>query len=171
MNIDSLNKREIDDIDSIIEIITPLIHPIKIERVENNGNLEVYRKVERILSFSAYIRKNQPRGITMMNPFVSTINFAQIYETNNVSDNSTIIHEFLHAIGLAHASKPHKFNLVMSTLEAPNIFNSIDELEAFNNIPYYISEQEKQVIKMLYSSDVKSGLQKEDFIKEMNLNY
>jgi hypothetical protein len=171
MNIDSLNKREIDDIDSIIKIITPLIHPIKIERVENNGNLEIYRKVERIPSFSAYIRENQPIGIVKMIPFTSTINFVEIYETKRAVGNNTIIHEFLHAIGLSHPSKPHKLHLVMSTSNTPPSFFTIETYEAYKENNYYISEQEKQVIKMLYSSDVKSGLQKEDFIKEININY
>jgi hypothetical protein len=78
------------------------------------------------------------------------------------------MHEFLHAIGLGHASMPHEAILVMATPEAPNNFYSLDESEEHEKNKYYISEQEKQVIRMLYSSGIPSGLKKSVFIKKIN---
>ena len=36
---------------------------------------------------------------------------------------------------------------------------------------FYISEQEKMVIKMLYSPAIKSGLRKEEFMKQFKLSW
>jgi hypothetical protein len=49
------------------------------------------------------------------------------------------------------------------------IFRSFEESDSCT-AQFYISEQEKMVIKMLYSPAIKSGLRKEEFMKQFKLS-
>lgn len=51
----------------------------------------------------------------------------------------------------------------------PYIFRSFEESDSCM-AQFYISEQEKMVIKMLYSPAIKSGLRKEEFMKQFKLS-
>ena len=176
IDIEKLSKKDIEDVDSIIIIIEPLIFPIKIYRVLKEGNLKVYRKVEKIYKCN-FFNITEPGGTAMLNPHKIldirklSITTAKIYEKNYSSGTKTLLHEFLHAIGLWHASRPYNFHIAMATRESPNIFYSLEELDEHHDIEFFISEQEKQVIRMIYSSGVKSGLKRKTFMKEMGLKF
>ena len=75
---------------------------------------------------------------------------------------------FFIQIGLSHPVKQYDFNLSMGKKN----FYSIDEADDYqDNQRFFISEQEKKIIKMLYSSDIKSGVGKSFFIKKLSLDF
>jgi len=161
---DKLDKSSIDEIDSIIRILSPLIYPVKIYKVSENGNLKVYRKVDAIITHGDTIKKTE--GFCYIPPLIKrlswNIKYAEVYD---MWYNDCIFHEFLHAIGLQHTSKQYPFHLNMSDY---HIYYSLQDEEKYNT-PLYIPEEEKIVIKMLYSPYIKSGLTKEEFLKKMKL--
>ena len=171
VKIENLKKNEIEEVDSIIKILEPLVYPIKIERVEENGNLKVYRKVLKPIKYKN--REVNGKASLSLPIFLNyDIKCAKIYDAYHINGEKTIFHEFLHALGLEHPSRLYiDFHTLLVTHKSPNIFYTIDELEEFNDMKFYISEQEKQVIRMLYSSGVKSGLRRSTFIKKMGLEY
>ena len=161
---DKLDKSSIVEIDSIIKILSPLIYPVKIYKVSENGNLKVYRKVDAIVAHGDTIKNTQgfcyiPRE---KNFFSFDIKYAEVYD---IWYTDCIFHEFLHAIGLKHTSKQYPFHLNMSDY---HIYYSLEDEEKYNT-PLYICEEEKLIIKMLYSPYIKSGLTKEEFLKKMKL--
>jgi len=171
VNIENLTVKDIVEVDSIIKILEPLVYPIKIERVEENGNLKVYRKVLKPIKYKN--REVNGKASLSLPIFLNyDIKCAKIYDAYHINGEKTIFHEFLHALGLEHPSRLYiDFHTLLVTHKSPNIFYTIDELEEFNDMKFYISEQEKQVIRMLYSSGVKSGLRRSTFIKKMGLEY
>jgi hypothetical protein len=82
----------------------------------------------------------------------------------NYSD--TFIHEFLHGLGLSHPRKTYPFDLTISTKRN---FYSIEEYEKYHEHRFPLSEQEKRILKMLYSPIIKSGLTIECFKEKMNM--
>lgn len=173
---DKVSESDIKEVDNVINILSPLIAPLKITRVATGGNLIVH------LNYP-----NQTNGratgwavINDMSKPVS-INHADVYVLKNYNQN--IMHEFLHALGLWHPQKEYPFHTAIGRnnyvilenqdkqVKYPdhfikfNTWEEFDEfsVKTFNNL----SEQEKKVIKMLYSSDIKSGLTKRYFMYRM----
>lgn len=161
---DRLKESDILEIDSIIKILSPLIHPLKISRVSSDGNLIVYRKVD-----SIPISGRQPRGFCYIPPLIKSMTYnivyAEVYDWEYSIGPEILLHEFEHAIGLQHPSKQYPFYM---NIRGSYEFKSLEEMERCK-VPYYISEQEKRIIKMLYSSFIKSGLDKKTFIKKAKL--
>ena len=93
------------------------------------------------------------------------------------------MHEFLHAIGISHPQKEYPFYTAIGrntyvVLEAQKagskypansiVLKTWDDLDALQAKSYNsLSEQEKKAIKMLYSSDFKSGLLRRHFLNEI----
>jgi len=159
---DRLNDALISEIDSIINILSPLIYPIKMYRVPEHGNLKVHRKVD-----SIPITTKDARGFCYVPPLIKTlswdIKYAEVYD---IWYSNVIFHEILHAIGLQHPSKEPPF--YMRICSAYN-FYSLDEVIFLLDNPLYISEEEKLIIKMLYSPHIKPGLKRQKFLQKMNL--
>lgn len=170
-NIQDIDQKSIIEVDSIIAILTPLIAPLTIERVEKNGNLHVYRHVNSVVSATphSHLKPKYINGLTQINkktPYNWNITYACIYDAPSTTAQ-TLLHEFEHAIGLGHPFKPYPFYLTIGRSVIPQYFRTNEEFMAFLNRPFYISEQEKTVIKMLYSPDIKSGLHIDFFAKGM----
>ncbi len=173
-NIADLDQKSIAEVDSVIAIFAPLIAPLKIERVKKDGNLHVYRKVSKVTSSKP---KDQPRpkylnGLAKTNRvtrYSSNITFACIYDGQHAS-SQTLIHEFEHALGLNHPIKLYPYYVTIGRSVIPQYFRSIDEIRAFYNQPFYLSEQEKTVIRMLYSPEIKSGLHIDLFAQKMGFS-
>lgn len=163
-NINALSPRDIADVDSCIAILAPLVLPLKMTRVSSDGNLLVYMGQDKLP-----VGNGRGLGYTDMNRILfftnCSIRKVSIYEVKYLNQKDVLIHEFEHAIGLSHASKPYSFRLTMSGPECPAKFKSIDEMDKYLDIRFPISDQEKKVIKMLYSSDFKSGLNRNAFNK------
>jgi len=170
-NISDIDQNSVAEVDSIIAILAPLIAPIKIERVDKNGNLHVYRHVKTVKSVtpSSHLKPKYVNGLTQINkktPYNWNITYACIYDAQNAS-SQTLLHEFQHALGLDHPIKPYPYYVTIGRSVIPQYFRSKDEFTAFINQPFYMSEQEKAVIKMLYSPHIKSGLHINIFAQKM----
>ncbi|MFV0330246.1 MAG: hypothetical protein ACK5KL_10585 [Dysgonomonas sp.] len=164
-----LNSSSIAEVDSVIAILEPLIAPLKIERVWNNGNVYVYRKVDKV-RLSDY-HTNVPvalKGLTQKNKESDSsweINFASVYVREG-ANTQTLLHEFEHVLGLEHPLRIYPFYITIGRSIIPELFYSETE-QIYLKHPFYISEQEKTVIRMLYSSEIKSGLHKDYFLNKM----
>lgn len=166
-NIDSMDVMHIADVDSCIAILSPLIKPLKIRRVKSGGNLKIF-----------YVNKmplqmGMGMGYCKLNNswFSSSINNVEldILKIMPPPEASILLHEFEHALGLAHPKRKHyPFILNICSPQAPAII-TMDELDAYLDNRYPISEQEKEVIKMLYSGVFASGFDRRSYMKEMNI--
>lgn len=173
-NIDQLNRKAIAEVDSVIALLAPLIAPVKISRVNDGGNLLVYRKVKEIVSSRT---KYLPRsacinGMTRIGAradYSWAIDSAAIYDGHN-ADPQTLLHEFQHALGLAHPVRLYPYYVTIGRSVIPQYFHSQKEVQAYMKQPFYMSEEEKTVLKMLYSPEVVSGLHIETFIKKMGFS-
>ncbi|MBK5721874.1 hypothetical protein JGH11_13420 [Dysgonomonas sp. Marseille-P4677] len=170
-NIADLSDKSIAEVDSVIAILAPLLAPIKIERVRSGGNLHVYRKVSEVVSHKI---KSHPRpvclnGMAKINGKSDrswSINYACIYDGAH-SNSQTLLHEFEHALGLDHPIKLYSYYVTIGRSVIPQYFRSKEDVRSFLRQPFYISEQEKKVIKMLYSPEIKAGLHIETFARRM----
>ncbi len=173
-NIEELDRKSIDEVDSIIALLAPLVAPLKIERVKKGGNLHIYRNVTQVTSSKAR-HEWKPRyvnGLSKINKATAhswNITFACVYDGCN-SCAQTLLHEFEHAIGLDHPINLYADYLTIGRSVIPQYFRSQEEVQNFLNQPFYLSEQEKTVIRMLYSSEIRAGLHIDLFAKEMGFS-
>ena len=162
VNADKLDKSLVDEVDSIINILSPLIYPLKIYKVPENGNLEVFRKVDSIPisgSVQGFCYMPQKTSIALS----WDIKYAKVYD---IWYSNFVFHEMLHAIGLQHPPEHYPFYMQIS---GGYTFKSLEEAEEKFYDRLYISEEEKIIIKMLYSQHIRSGLTKKEFLKQMKL--
>lgn len=178
----AIDKNCVTEVDNVIKVLAPLIAPVKIHRVSKNGNLIVHMNC-----------KNTPVGhgigytlVNNLNLFSEPINHADVYTIEN--HLFVLAHEMCHAIGLSHPANRYQFYNIMGINDfyveeaSKNIkqtppkkfalvFATWDEMDSFINYQrkLVIPLEERRVIKMLYSSDFKSGLKKNIFKKEMGL--
>lgn len=163
--------------DQIIAILTPLIQPLKIYRVQENGNLIIHANVDNT-------PVNKGIGYAAVNHFnllSESIRKVDIYTTKH--SLSVLPHEMCHAIGLSHPENRYPFYNIMginsfvikalfddpSKIEPSEyelIFDTLDDLATFQK-ENIIPPQEREVIKMLYSDDFKVGLKKKYFIQKV----
>lgn len=170
INIAELDKYSIAEVDSVIAILAPLIEPIKIKRVEKDGNLHVHRKVQQVTPSKP--EKNCLNGLARINkktPYSWEISYACIYDGCEAS-SQTLMHEFQHALGLSHPIKLYSYYLTIGRSVIPQYFRSKEEIQNFLDQPFYLSEQEKTVIKMLYSPEIPAGLHINLFADRMGFN-
>ena len=164
-NMDKLKPVDIFEVDSIINILSPLISPVKMYRVADGGNLIVHRRVD-----SIPIQETRISGFCYIPPLIKSrtlaINYAEVYDMVYLTMPNVCLHEFEHAIGLQHPSIQYPFYM---NIAGEYTFNSLEDWEAAA-YPFYISEEEKKIIRMLYSPYIKSGLTKKTFMKRMGLN-
>lgn len=162
--------------DQIISILTPLIKPIKIYRVQENGNLIIHANVD-----NTPINKGIGyTAVNRFNLFSESIYKADVYTTKH--NLSVLPHEICHAIGLTHPENMYPFYNIMGANsfiikelhDKPSeikpskndlVFDSFDDFAAFQK-ENIIPPQEREVIKMLYSDDIKVGLKKRYFLKK-----
>lgn len=140
---DSLYLKYIDD---IIDIISPVIHPVRISRVSDNPNLHIYLKANPSLV------NDGSSGYALINRGFSAITYAEIYiEKKNIH---TIQREICVALGMNNTA----FN-------SPELKRNIkSRSEAGEEI---ISPIEIEIMKMIYSEDFKTGLRKRHFMRLM----
>lgn len=162
--------------DQVISILTPLIKPLKIYRVQENGNLIIHANVDNTPI-------NKGIGYTAVNHFnllSESIYKADVYTTKHYL--SVLPHEMCHAIGLTHPENRYPFYNIMginsfivkeiyddpSKIETSKydlVLETFDDLTTFQK-ENIIPPQEREVIKMLYSEDIKVGLKKKYFLKK-----
>lgn len=162
-----LSAQEISDVDSCISILAPLVYPLRMERVLINGNLKVYTGVLELP------KKRKGLGYTNTKSdsfFYSSITQAEIYEVKYLYNKDILLHEFLHAIGLSHASKDYAYYINMTSPKSPYKFKSMQVYDSVMSTRFPISIQEKEVIRILYSKEIVTGLKKKDFLKKINAN-
>ena len=163
--------------DQVISILTPLIKPLKIYRVKENGNLIIHANVDNtpINKGIGYTEVNH------FNLFSESICKADVYTTKN--SLSVLPHEMCHAIGLAHPENRYPYYNIMG-INSFIIKEFFDDPSKINLSKYdlvldtnddfitfqkenIIPPQEREVIKMLYSEDIKVGLKKKYFLKKI----
>lgn len=166
--------------DKVISILKHLIQPLKIYRVEENGNLIIHTNVDN----TPVNRGIRLSDVNSFNMFSESIHKADIYTIK--SSLSVLPHEMCHAIGLSHPENRYPFYNIMGinsffTKDIINdssqikpekydlIFNTYDDVVKFQK-ENIIPSQEQEVIKMLYSDDVKVGLKKKYFLKKVGMN-
>lgn len=162
----------IAEVDSVIAILAPLIAPLKIERVLSDGNLHVYRHVD-----YAPVSNDPPahvrylEGLAQTNSeteYSSDIRFAALYDATS-SISQALMHEFEHVLGLEHPSQFYPYYLTIGETVMPQHIYLDNHYMAYSQKPYYISEQEKNVIRMLYSPTIHAGLDRDMFMEKMGL--
>ena len=173
-NIEDIDRKAIDEVDSIIAILAPLVAPLKMERVSRNGNLHVYRNVTSVKSSKPHHvpKPKYVNGIAKINsksPYSWSIRHAIVYDGCG-NQCQTLLHEFEHALGLDHPINMYPYYLTIGRSVIPQYFSSQEEIQDFLSKPYYISEQEKKAIKMLYSPQIKAGLHIDKFAREMGFS-
>lgn len=170
-NISEQDRYSIAEVDSVIAILAPLIAPLKIERVYSDGNLIVYRNVKQIPETELGERRSNANGLARVGRravYSWSIESACIYDCDH-SHPHTLMHEFEHALGLEHPSRTYSCYLTIGRSAVPQYFRSWYQWADYMSQPFYLSEQEKTVIKMLYSPEMKSGLRKDHFMRQMLL--
>lgn len=169
VNIDKLDRSSITDVDSAIAVFAPLIAPLKIERVYNGGNLLIYKDMPKIQSDDTGGRHANGLAIVERPSIYSwSIESARIYDCRR-SHTHTLMHELEHALGLEHPKTSYRQYLTIGRSAIPQHFNSWNEWAECMSQPFYLSEQEKTVIRMIYSPQIKSGMSKENFIHQMGI--
>ncbi len=173
-NIDELDRKTIAEVDSVIALLSPLIAPLKMQQVYSGGNLHVYRKIKDITpSRTKYLPPSVSiNGMTTIGARAAyswAIDSASIYDYR-YADPQTLLHEFLHALGLAHPVRFYPYYVTIGRSVIPQYLRSQKETEAYLKEPFYLSEEEKTVIRMLYSPEVRSGLHIETFVKKMKFS-
>lgn len=147
---------DIELIDSIINEIGPLIAPIKIERKDRNGNLKI-KFVETVDAGFA----NQGVRLGLFDEF----QYSNINLPNNLKGTlrqATLRHEFLHALGLHHPNERNTGTLIESYVE----FVDFDESNVKN---YKYSELDKRMVILLYDDKIIKGLEKKDYLANLDL--
>jgi len=155
----SAHDGDIELVDSIINEIRPLVAPITIVKVDNDGNLKInfVDKVEEGLG-------NQQVKLSFFNGF----KYSDINLPNGLKGTlrqATLRHEFLHALGLHHPSKKFTGTLIESLVE----FASIEDHDKGNVINYKYSELDKRMVKLLYDSKIAKGVEKKDYLLNLDM--
>ncbi|WP_029902305.1 hypothetical protein [Prevotella sp. 10(H)] len=170
-NIAELGDEAVDEVDSVISILRPLIAPLKIERVSEKGNVIVHKNVELTLINKPRQKPTYTNGIARINEATDhswNINFAHIYD-GPTTGTQTLMHEFEHILGLEHPMMLYEYYLTIGRSSIPQHYSAYGDWFRFHRMPYYISPREKAVIRMLYSPEIRSGLKRDEFIKRMGI--
>jgi len=178
----SIDKNCFTAVDNVIGVLSPLIAPVKIYRVSKNGNLIIHMNCKKtpVEIATGYTLVNN------LNMFSEPINHADVY---TIEYHLFVLpHEMCHAIGLSHPKNRYPFYNILGIndfyiKEASKkikqnppkkfalVFDKWAEMDSFENYQnkLLIPLEERRIIKMLYSSDFKSGLKKSFFKKEMGI--
>ena len=156
----------VKEVDSAIIVLAPLIAPHKIYRVNKNGNVKVYRTKRSVtLTDMDAIRPVALHGLTKKNKVTessSDITSASVYVRQGAA-TQTLLHEFMHVLGVEHPSVAHPFYVTIGRSVIPNHLYPKGG-EPYIQQRFYISEQEKTAIRMLYHPSIRSGLTKSTFL-------
>lgn len=179
IQIDTINEvteSDIAEVDNIIKILSPLVAPLKMTIVDTDGNFIVHlNHLDQTIKGAKGWAKINDMGKPIL------IEHADIYVMKHYTQ--FLMHEFLHALGFWHPENEYPFYtaigantyVVLEAQEASSkypdygiVLNTWDEYDALYDRSYNnMSEQEKKAVKMLYSSDFKSGLSKKYFLKRL----
>ena len=170
-NIEELDREAIEEVDSIIAILSPLIAPLSMERVNSGGNLHIYRAVDTAPLSSRPRKIVHLNGLAKINsetPLSWDIKYAHIYDGKHVR-TQTLMHEFEHALGLEHPFRLYEYYLTIGRSAIPQHYTAYGGWLRFHSMPYYISPQEKAAIRLLYSPAIRPGLHHDTFTRGMDL--
>ena len=163
----------IEEVDSAIIVLAPLIAPHKIYRVAKDGNVKVHRTMRSVtLTDMDAIRPVALHGLTKKNKVTelsSDITLASLYVRQGAA-TQTLLHEFMHVLGVEHPTVAHPFYVTIGRSVISNHLYPKGG-EPYIQQRFYISEQEKTAIRMLYSPTIRSGLTKESFDRLINDQY
>ncbi len=166
-DIDHTKQWAIEEVDSVIIVLAPLIAPHKIYRVNKDGNVKVYRNVRSVtLTDMDAIRPVALHGLTKKNKVTessSDITSASVYVRQGAA-TQTLLHEFMHVLGVEHPTVAHPFYVTIGRSVISNHLYPKGG-EPYIQQRFYISEQEKTAIRMLYHPSIRSGLTKEVFLQ------
>ncbi|MDL2256971.1 hypothetical protein LJC06_02040 [Bacteroidales bacterium OttesenSCG-928-I14] len=100
---------------------------------------------------------------------IEEIKRMNIYEIKYLATKEHLLHEFMHALGLWHAKRKYDYYINIRGYGSLPYELTLEEADYWLENKFPISEQEKRVIQMLYSSDLKSGYTRDMFLYEMNI--
>lgn len=154
---------DIEVLDTIIEELRPLIFPLQIKRVQNNGNVKV--------RFSPTF-KDKPKHMLgcldyRIKFFTNYFKIATIWVNSRSKGKlrqGTLRHEFMHALGFNHPKSRFTGTIIESLVE----YESIDDFEAGNTKLFHFSELDKTCIRILYDLDMPVGLTKEIYLETIS---
>lgn len=142
-------------IDSIIEELKPLIFPIRINKVNDAGNL--------VVDFLDDTIDRQVLGFTNFDRTSSTYSIKnvtiQIFsKTKGQWRQQCVRHEFLHAVSLNHPKRRETGTIIESLVEFTDL--DLDSVKTFR-----YSALDKSSLKILYSDCIPIKLKRKTFIK------
>lgn len=159
----------IEEVDSAILILSPLIAPRKMYRVPKDGNVKVYRTVRKVtITDMDAIRPAALKGLTRKNKMTESscaITSAELYVRQGAG-SQTLLHEFMHVLGIEHPTFAHPYYVTIGRSVIPNHLYP-EGGKPYIHQRFYISEQEKTAIRMLYSPAIRSGLTRQNFEKQV----
>jgi len=146
-------------IDSVIEELKPLIFPIHINRVNDDGNL--------VVEFLDDTMNCQVMGFTNFDRTSSAYSIKnvaiQIFsKTKGQCRQQCIRHEFLHAVSLNHPKRKDTGTIIESLVE-------FKDLDMENVKTFRYSDLDKSALKILYSDCIPIKLKRKTFLKAFQL--
>ena len=157
-------KYDIQSIDDFIKVFNELSNDIKMKRVEKGGNVIITFGEDKIFNPKGYVGLCSKRGPFIFSNEITSAKILIAPILGAKQRRKTIHHEMLHAIGLDDSKNIYaNYNML-----GVNKFNSIDDFENQTQ-EIQSSELDKWAIRILYNSDTKPGLRKDDFIKRKNI--
>lgn len=158
------DENDIQSIDEFIGIFNELSNDIKMKRNDNKGNVTINFGEDKSFNPKGYVGLCSKKGQFF---FSNEITSAKILISPIIGAKQrrkTIHHEMLHAIGLKDSRKSY----VSYSMLGVNVFNSIDDYENQTQ-DIQSSELDKWAIQILYNKDIRPGLRKDDFNKQINI--
>jgi hypothetical protein len=147
-------------LDSMIAEINPLIHPLSIKRVENNGKIKVrisktFKGQKKDSLFGNVRPTLNGYSITGVNLWVSTV------PTGN--DRKDILrHEMMHALGFDHTA-----NLTANDSVLGRRYLSVDDYENRALLYDRFSSLDKAIIRIMYQECIPERLSRDEFGKQL----
>jgi|GEM_PF-2596967 len=142
-------------IDSIIEELKPLIFPIRINRVNDAGNLIVEfledTKDRQVMGFTNFDRTSSSYSI-------ENVSIQIFSKTKGQCRQQCVRHEFLHAVSLNHPKRRNTGTIIESLVE-------FTDLDMENVKTFRYSDLDKSSLKILYSDCIPIKLKRKTFIK------
>lgn len=155
----NLSNEDIANLDSLIEEFSPLLKPIKIQRVEKNANV-IFYFTEDFMGEMQSVSGLTERGHNLFSNEIIRSNIWVAPHINAMARRKIMQHEFMHTLGLDHSKAS---GLILSKNEGAKVFSSIEEAELYLNTYKRIDGLDKTLVTMLYDECIPPGLTKAEF--------
>ncbi|HEY1008738.1 MAG TPA: hypothetical protein VGE58_01425 [Daejeonella sp.] len=154
-----ITRRDILTVDSIILELAPLIKPLEISRVPEEGDIIVNFTAEKEdrIGISAFTETDQ-------SPLTKYLTSAKIYVRPTIKGRrrqAVLRHEFLHAMGLAHpvgSFEPMGSRLESRVVTLDNLYPEYGEED------YLYTDMDKAAVRMLYEECLSPGWHKSIYV-------